>query len=498
MLVNSLAAQPPKKASPPPAPITPLGTEVFRAILAQLGMKPLRSLEDLKTDPKHTVLIAFRGAEARGKPEPLDNVPNGLRQFVEKGGAVLVATDERTEGQWARAFGVEVNGAKIRATDDTGHEKCYKRNPVCPYLEEANAGQTPDLFHVSPQMQANLPSQRRERTQLTEVATNRPSFLRPAASWTRLAKISTPCRVLVPIGQKEPPPLQGPLIIAQSQYDNNSHGKILVIADHSIFINEMLLPVAGQGENDNLAFTLNTLDWLIAGPDGTRNRVLFIDQTGDIKTDFTSLLQQLPPPIPSLDNLPEFLQFLWDNRDKASTVVAAMEQSGVFQEIEGHMDEFVLNHIDFWYIMRALLVLGMIAILVVSCRRMLASRFRFAKAAPRLSLALNRFRPRGSMLDQRLRGSLRGGQCYEAARIRARQLFADVEWTPALEGVPSPKVEINTGWWQRRAIRRDLLELWKIAFGAEPVLVQAKHWDKWLARLREIHKLIRDGVIRVT
>src|SRR5262249_28178020 len=150
----------------------------------------------------------------------------------------------------------------------------------------------------------------------------------------------------------------------------------------------------------------------------------------------------------------------------------------------------VLEHIGLGQIVRALLVFGMIAIFAISCRRVFGSRFRFAKTAPRLSLALDRFRPRGNLLEQRLRGSLRGGRCYEAARIHSRQMFADVDWTPALDGAPAPRVVINTGWWQRHRLERDLRELWKIAFGTAPVPVPAKRWDKWLARLREIHKLI--------
>jgi hypothetical protein len=492
ILTESLHAQfpPPTQpnAQPPAQQILPLGTQGFRAILSQYGLTPLKDFQDFEAaDPKHTVIIAFRGAEANTKADLLDSVPDGLKSFVDRGGAVLVATDQPTrKSRWAKSFDVEVDGKIIYAKD--GASRFYKTT-VCPYIQEASPGAIPDLFRHpgSPPIIFNKKG-RPERPVLKNVATNRPSFLSKLNELDNVAEIAPVCRY-------EGEDLVGPVHFAQAKYYSETHGKILVMADHSIFINEMLLPP--QGDNDNLAFTLNTLDWLVAGPDGKRTKVLFIDQTGVIETDF-SLLQQLPTPVPNIEDFPDFLQFLWDNRDKASEVVAAMEDSGLFQELEQNLDEFFVEHLGLWNIVRALLVFGMIAVFAISCRRVLVSRYRFAKAAPRLSLALDRFRPRGSFLDQRLRGSLRGGQCYEAARIRARQMFAEADWTPALEGGPSPKVQINTGWWQRRGLERDLRELWKIAFGAEPVAVPAKHWDKWLSRLNEIHKLIRDSVIRVS
>jgi hypothetical protein len=299
-------------------------------------------------------------------------------------------------------------------------------------------------------------------------------------------------------------PVKERVQFAQAMH-NDKGGKILILADHSIFINEMLLPPKDQ-PTDNLEFTLNMLKWLTAGPDSKpRDHVLFIDQDGMIQSDFSTLMQQMPVPFPDIHDLPSLLQaawdnrdYLWQNRDKASELVASAEDEGLFQEIEQEMDKTLLENVSFWLIIRALLIGGMVVVFVLSVRRFFGSRFRFAKAAPRLSMVLDRLRPRGSLLDQRLRGSLRGGQCYEAARIRARQMFADLEWTPAVEGGNLPRVEINAGWWQRRKIARDLRQLWLIAFGTEPVLVPAKHWDKWLARLREIHKLIRTGVIRIT
>src|SRR5262249_41770424 len=85
LFASSLPAQfPPPvtpQAKPQAGPISALGTEGFRAILAQYGLKPLKSFDELNQDPKHTVLIAFRGSDANGNPYPdlLNNNPHLLK-----------------------------------------------------------------------------------------------------------------------------------------------------------------------------------------------------------------------------------------------------------------------------------------------------------------------------------------------------------------------------------------------------------------------------------
>src|SRR5262249_46817188 len=68
-------------------------------------------------------------------------------------------------------------------------------------------------------------------------------------------------------------------------------GRALVLADHSIFINDMML----RKDNDNLAFAASCIDWLTEG--GKRNQVLMIDE-GEVVTTFQVPLQELDPPMP--------------------------------------------------------------------------------------------------------------------------------------------------------------------------------------------------------
>ena len=111
------------------------------------------------------------------------------------------------------------------------------------------------------------------------LATNRPSYLWPAPllpDAQRVAEFPKGCRYDFPTGPDYLTHRQRPLSFAISrEFDNG--GRLLLLADHSIFINEMMLP----SDNGNVEFTYNCLEWLRRGPE-VRNQVLFVDE-GRIK-----------------------------------------------------------------------------------------------------------------------------------------------------------------------------------------------------------------------
>ena len=67
------------------------------------------------------------------------------------------------------------------------------------------------------------------------------------------------------------------------------NGRVLVLADHSIFINEMMLP----SDNGNVEFTYNCLEWLRGDPKDGRNQVLFVED-GTINSRFEVPLKEVP------------------------------------------------------------------------------------------------------------------------------------------------------------------------------------------------------------
>src|SRR6516164_7372737 len=89
-----------------------LGTDIYRCVLHDSGLKPLRELKELEQLPEDKVLIVF------GETDVLDKVPGGLVRFIQNGGAALVATDRQTSREKGKAlepFGVWVDGRLVSA-----------------------------------------------------------------------------------------------------------------------------------------------------------------------------------------------------------------------------------------------------------------------------------------------------------------------------------------------------------------------------------------------
>jgi hypothetical protein len=289
-------------------------------------------------------------------------------------------------------------------------------------------------------------------------------------------------------------------------------GRFLLMADHSVFINSMLLPPPGY-PNNNLEFTQNCLAWLMSGPEFThRDKVLFISD-GEIVTDFELVLREMPPEsqeevmkymadhpeqvLQLLAESPEARALLWENRDKASPLLAAMEDAGVFSAL-GENDFFnqaVLNIVSLSTLIKTALFLATVGLLGYAATKFISSKWKVPKGVPRLALVLDRFRPRAGLLEQRLRDGVASGQYYEPARERARQLFADLDLIPAIEGTP-PRYTIDASWFQRSRIDRELREIWAIAFGVEPVAVSGKQWAGFALRLSALRSWIHEGIVR--
>src|SRR5262249_26009576 len=159
-------------------------------------------------------IIAFRGAEANRKADLLDSVPGSLKGFIERGGAVLVATDQPTQkSRWAKSFDVEVDGRIIVAK---GGASRYYRTTECPYIQETSPGAIPDLFRQPGSLPVIF---KNGRPVLQNVATNRPSFLSKLNDLDTVADIAPVCRY-------EGQDLIDPVHFAQAKYYRDTHGKI--------------------------------------------------------------------------------------------------------------------------------------------------------------------------------------------------------------------------------------------------------------------------------
>src|SRR5262249_22227280 len=117
------------------------------------------------------------------------------------------------------------------------------------------------------------------------------------------------------------------------RYDGG--GRILVLADHSVFINSMLLPQ--RYPNDNLSFAFNCLDWLMLGPGDEKRKYVMFMEDGRIwqNDDYNLMLQTLPTNTQELlEMLREHPELLWQSREFGEHLLRHAERSKFLREVE--------------------------------------------------------------------------------------------------------------------------------------------------------------------
>jgi hypothetical protein len=444
------------------------GTHVLRRILFDLGCDSLERFDQLD-DPAHTILIVL------GDMSRLDEVPGGLKAFVGRGGAALLATDQKVDKPEAEkaiseVAGVQINGRQVVILNEDPRFR-YKGLPDCPIVWPSATALGEVLFR-NPRGKALGP---------LSVATNIPSYLSTAGSRPRgvvdfarfprdCARESTPGN-LVPFANWLLPPLFG---VGGDVGD----GRVLVMADHSVFINEMLM----QTDNDNFEFAYNCLEWL-QGEGKQRTKVLFVEE-GRVQTNFNIPLKQVLPPWDVLER--QFVAGLNEG-------IADFQKHDGFNQMfyEGAYDLLHLTPRDVGRVLALLVALGLLV--YGSYRIGVRGRFRPEPNLAPLDRALENQTPAGSLLEERRQAMFRAGNLWETARELAQQFFTAAEVTP---GDRPPRVETEGGRWQRRHVRRLVRRLWQLARGTHPVAISPRTLRRLLPEIDELKVGLADGSVR--
>ncbi|MCS6849679.1 MAG: hypothetical protein NZ700_00750 [Gemmataceae bacterium] len=433
------------------------GTHAFRKLLNDLHLAALTEADALAADPAATVLIVL------GMVDVLDRLPLKLDQFLEKGGAVLVASDRDWPPSWTlpNVLGLVLDSRFVESSRN------YRNLPACPLVRDI-PGSQPPLFNK------------------LVLATNRPSFLQPLPK-NRLAALARFARgsMVVPRISSPtdlPTPLPGGAVFAVG--GEWGSGRILVLADHSIFINDMMLAF----DNDNFEFAYQCVGWLSAG--GRRTRVLFYEE-GQIMPTFDVDLREagLGPPLPPIQELLPWAFRLGRELEKEGLVGrinAALDRleredairSGLFGDISG----------DAW--LRVGLTVASLAAAIWGLWRLSRARFRRPTKATDLAACLAAS-PR-PVAEQRLRAMIRDDNLAEPARNLARQVLADLGHTAEA----APRVQVIGGWRQRRRLRRQLDRLWRLAWG-QPTPVSRDDFTALLRQADDLRAAANHGTLRL-
>lgn len=423
------------------------GSHAFRRMLGDYGLRPLKSAQEISEDPARTLLIVL------GDLNPLDELPTmSLNVFFWRGGAALIASDQRSaSNQLAATLRFTINGGSVRTMVP---ERMYREMPECPLLVPSAIGDDPDG------LRAKLFSR------LERVATNNPSTLSP---FRGNPEVFGENRIRVVAGVAEFLQWRGLPVAAGGIV--RGQGRALLIADHSIFINEMLM----QHDNDNVFFTLNAIDWLTEI--GKRDRVLFVEN-GVVKDSFDVPLEEPQlPPLPSLDYLVPLM----------NKALAGMQDEGIFTHI---LDQLLpANRLLRWLAVGA--TLALMGYLMLQLGR---ARQRIDTSEPVLALVLAQQPQPTLALEQRNLSMLADGNLYDAARHLARQEVVRLlgrplppidQELPAGIMTPPPLV-VQGSWWQRWRWQRRWRTLWQLALGATPVWISPRRFQRLSQQLQDL------------
>jgi hypothetical protein len=448
----SLSAAPARGAGEPQQ-----GTRAFSAILKYHQLRPLEKMPEVFEDPSRTLLIVF------GDTEILGPAPIGFVKFIERQGAVLLATDRRFPANWpTEQLGFSVNGTPVSISDQA--PLAYRKTSDCPLISDFAVAGHP-LF----------------RGLQGRIATNRPSYLllsrRKAAALplTVLARFPESCRTpnFYPLPEKA--------AFAAARSSRSNRGPVLVLADHSVFIDEMML----QRDNENFDFAFNCLEWLTE--DGHRDRVLFVDQ-GRVHTDFDAALPNLPLPDPPLPSQQELVSAM-------NQWIREVERTNFFNRLLQEM--FPLG------LLQPLAFLLTAALVAYGIYRLHQGRHRREPLAEVGWLAPALPAPGLDLLGQRHRSMLRQGNLWEAARALARQgveAAAGGGLTAAGSDVPvCPRITVSAGpWWRRWRLRRLVNRLWEIGFGPRPRPVSRRQFSRLSRQVREVTRAAANGALHLS
>jgi hypothetical protein len=368
---------------------------------------------------------------------------------------VLIATDRETSNRLFQETRVKVSGEFVAMPQVRGSlvdpEKAWRGMADCPLLQESRTGANRHPLFAGLQ-------------EPSKVATNKPSYF---SLMTTLSLATLPVEGTVGVGNARVPIWLSCAIANEFPQG----GRLLVMADHSVFINDMLLQPAD--ENDNWKFAENVIGWLT--DNGKRTQILFCEDSA-IRTDFNAGLQIPEPRLPPIEALVPMV----------NQMLAGLERENAFNQL------LVQAFGNLNAVMRTTLLVLTMALLGYGLYRVLNARHRVEPKVPRLPAQLTALATPLPAQEQRHQAVLARGNLSEAARELTRQAFTALGVPPAA-GTAVPEFTVDGSWWQRRVWGRRVRQLWELAALGHGRRVSPKDLERMAADLHALRAAAAGG-----
>jgi hypothetical protein len=460
--IASLVAALPIQAQTPRVPFTQ-DNHAIRYILSKLNLQPLATQEEADTlKAGEVAIIVF------GQPWPLERLSGKLRSFINAGGRLLFATDRQTSAL-ETDFGIRVDGRLLGI--EVSSALAFHGLSQCPFVMALQNTERSIFLGYS------------------RIATNRPSFLeitgRSAKPIRPLARLPRDVEIErgESVGFLPRQRLGRAAIFAAGGVVGK--GRILVLADHSVFINDMML----QPDNDNFDFALKALQWLIGSPAGggaAPNRVLFVDE-GAVVTNFNVPLKTSPGiPVPTAEALNQLL---------------------LGTEFDNVFNRLILHRFSPGQVLSVLALVLTGAMLAYGSVRIAQSSHSIDPQAPLAVLNAGSAIPSPGLIDQRHQTMLSEGKLWEAAREIARQklivirggdgVAVESKGSRADTHAVAPQFTVAGSVSRRRYLTNVAVHLWTLAYTEKPRPLSLAEFRRVVAESNELAQAFREGTLQL-
>lgn len=421
------------------APDWQMGFDLFQLLLEQKGVIAENDQGRALTGNAQQKVVVVLGN--------VNGIPNWnwmrVRNFVQAGGVVLVATDQSSHLQGI----ARIEAGPLQVADDSA----YQGFSDCPIVNR-------------------FPGRQSITAGVEEIVANRAGWIQGLSrrsEWMTVAEFPESTRT-------HRNRFAGSVPLISMKRPNRNGGKIIVMSDHSILLNGMLT------HGDNARLVMNIADELCDA--GRRELYLIID--GQVAS--AKLPHELPPI--RLEDVPPLT--LEDFADMprgqllnfANTLLTELEDENVHNELFAEQPAAIEPPFYRQCLYIVVAILGILFLL-----RQIPKGSKHVQPAVR--------REPTSMSDIRINELVLAGNLLPAARELARDFFRTVTQSSDIADwqITPEEVQVEGGFLYRRSIRNAFMRLHRLATQVDRSYIPQRQFQKLAKQIEHLHLLHRQG-----